>query len=149
MTPVSEAAQSCPTLCNPMDCSLPHSSVHGIFHARVLEWVAISCSRGSSWPRDWTQVSRIVGRHFTIWATRKVTLYSSPSLTQAKLFFFSFFKQNSCFHLDFAQCLYCWHSTWSVWSVHVFPTVLSTASPPLPLVLVKLRGLAVPFSWAG
>ena len=47
----SEAAQSCPTLCDPMDCSLPGSSVHGIFQARILEWVAISISRGSSQPR--------------------------------------------------------------------------------------------------
>ena len=44
----SEVAQLCPTLCNPMDCSLQGSSVHGIFQARVLEWVAISFSRGSS-----------------------------------------------------------------------------------------------------
>ena len=55
----SEVAQSCPTLCNPMDCSPPGSSIHGILQARGLEWVAISFSRGSSWPRDWTQVSRI------------------------------------------------------------------------------------------
>ena len=68
----SEVAQSCPTLCNPMDCSLPGSSVHGIFQAIVLEWIAISFSRGSSWPRDWTRVSRIVDRCFTIWATREV-----------------------------------------------------------------------------
>ena len=68
----SEVAQSCPTLCDPMDCSLPCSSIHGIFQARVLEWVAISFSRGSSRPRDRTQVSRIVGRCFTIWATREV-----------------------------------------------------------------------------
>ena len=54
-----------------MDCSLPGSSVHGIFQARVLEWVAISFSRGSSWPRDRTQVSFIEGRRFTIWATRE------------------------------------------------------------------------------
>ena len=60
----SEVAQSCPTLCNPMDCSLPGSSVHGIFQARVLEWVAISFSRGSSQPRDQTWVSLIVGRCF-------------------------------------------------------------------------------------
>ena len=53
----------------PMDCSLPGSSVHGIFQARILEWVATSFSRGSSWPRDQTRVSRIAGRHFTIWAT--------------------------------------------------------------------------------
>ena len=65
----SEVAQSCPTLCSPMDCSLPGSSVHRIFQARVLEWVAISFSRGSSQPRDRTWVSHIAGRHFTIWAT--------------------------------------------------------------------------------
>ena len=53
----SEVAQSCPTLCDPMDCSLPGSSVHGIFQARRLEWVAISFSRRSSRPRDWTRVS--------------------------------------------------------------------------------------------
>ena len=52
----SEVAQSCPTLCDPMDCSLPGSSIHGIFQARVLEWVAIFFSRGSSQPRDRTQV---------------------------------------------------------------------------------------------
>ena len=66
----SEVTQSCPTLCNPMDYSLPGSSVHGILQARVLEWVAISFSRGSSQPRDWTWVSHIVGRRFTVWATR-------------------------------------------------------------------------------
>ena len=56
----SEVAQSCPTLCDPMDCSLWGSSVHGIFQAIVLEWIAISFSRGSSQTRDWIQVSRIV-----------------------------------------------------------------------------------------
>ena len=65
----SEVAQSCPTLCDPMDSSQPSSSVHGIFQARILEWVTISFSRRSSWPRDRTRVSRIVGRRFTIWAT--------------------------------------------------------------------------------
>ena len=58
----SEVAQSCLTLCDPVDCSLPGSSVHGILHARILEWVAISFSRGSSRPRDRTQVSHIAGR---------------------------------------------------------------------------------------
>ena len=46
-------AQSCLTLCSPMDCSPPVSSVHGIFEVRILEWVAI-ISKGSSWPGDWT-----------------------------------------------------------------------------------------------
>ena len=62
---VSEVAQSCPTLCDPMDYSLPGSSIHGIFQARVLEWVTISFSRGSSQPRDWTWDSRIIDRRFT------------------------------------------------------------------------------------
>ena len=62
----SEVAQSCTTLCDPLDCNLSGSSVHGIFQARVLEWVAISFSRGSSQPRDQTQVSHIAGRRFTL-----------------------------------------------------------------------------------
>ena len=68
---VSEVAQSCPTLCDPVDCRPPGSSVHGILQAGILEWVAISFSRGSSWPRDWTQVSRIAGRRLNLWATRE------------------------------------------------------------------------------
>ena len=64
-------AQSCPTLCDPMDCSPPGSSLHGILQARTLEWVAIPFSRESSWTRDPTQVSCIAGRFFTIWVTRK------------------------------------------------------------------------------
>ena len=63
--------QSCPTLCNPMDCSPPGSSVHGILQARILEWVAVPFSRGSLQPRNWTQVSLIASRFFTIWATRE------------------------------------------------------------------------------
>ena len=76
----SEVAQSCLTLCDPMDCGLPGSSVHGIFQARVLEWVAISFSRGSSWSRDQTQVSHIEGRRFTIWATREVLVIVVPNV---------------------------------------------------------------------
>ena len=53
-------------------CSLPGSTIHGIFQARILEWVAISFSRRSSQPRDWAQVSHIAGRRFTVWATREV-----------------------------------------------------------------------------
>ena len=67
----NEVAQLCPTLCDPMDHSLPSFSVHGVFQARILEWVAISFSRGSSPPRDRTQVSSIAGRCFTLWATRE------------------------------------------------------------------------------
>ena len=67
----SEVAQLCPTLCHPMDCNLQRSSIHGIFQAKVLEWVAISFSRGSSQPRDQTWASHIVGRCFMIWATKR------------------------------------------------------------------------------
>ena len=63
---VSVTVKLCPTLCDPMDCSLPGFSVHGTFQTRILEWVAISFSRGSSQPRDQTRVSRIVGRCFNL-----------------------------------------------------------------------------------
>ena len=55
--PECEVAQLCLTLCDPMDYSLPRSSVHGIFQARILKWVAMPSSRASSQPRDWTHVS--------------------------------------------------------------------------------------------
>ena len=61
-----KVAQSCPTLCNPMDYT-----VHGILQARILEWVAFVFSRGSSQPRDQTQVSHIAGGFFTSWAIRE------------------------------------------------------------------------------
>ena len=64
-----KVAQLCLILCDPTVCSLQGSSVHGIFQARIWEWVAISFSRGSSWPRNRTWVSRIAGRCFTLWAT--------------------------------------------------------------------------------
>ena len=66
--------QSCQTLCNPMDYSPPGSSAHGSLQASIQKWVVIPFSRGSSQSRDWTQVSHIVGRFFTIWATRKATV---------------------------------------------------------------------------
>ena len=59
------AAKFCPTLCDPMDCSLPGSSVHGILQARILEWVAISFSRGSSWSRIEPASPALAGRFFT------------------------------------------------------------------------------------
>ena len=67
-------AKSCPTLCDPTDCSLPGPSVHGISQPRILDWVAIFFSRGSSQPRSQTHISHIAGRFFTDWATRKAKL---------------------------------------------------------------------------
>ena len=74
----SEVTQSCLTLRNPMDCHLPDPSVHGIFQARILEWVAISFSRGSSRPRDRTQVSHIAG----ICIQWKTCIYTNISSAQ-------------------------------------------------------------------
>ena len=67
----AKSLQSCPTLCDPIDSSPPGSSVPRILQARTLEWVAISFCRGSSQPRDRTQVSCIASRRFNLWATRE------------------------------------------------------------------------------
>ena len=71
--------QLCLTLCNPMDCSPPGFSVHGILQARILEWIAIPFSRTSQ-PRDWTLVSSITGRFVTIWSIGKSYFIFSISL---------------------------------------------------------------------
>ena len=88
---VSDVAQSCPTLCDPMDYSPPGSSVHGILQARILEWVAISFSRGSSQPRDWTRIScvsctgRWIPYHCTIWEELMVQRFRVFSLFSIQL----------------------------------------------------------------
>ena len=74
-------AQLCPTLCDSPDCSPPGSSVLGISQARILEWVAVSFSRGLSRPRDQTHVACIVGGFFTVWATREAILHIYEWLT--------------------------------------------------------------------
>ena len=93
-------AQSCLTLCNPTDCSPPGSSVHGILQASILEWPDIPFSRGSSQPRDWTLVSYIAGRFFTIWATGE----SCTSVWEYHIFMkegmFSFLWRIERFHLN-------------------------------------------------
>ena len=73
-------AQSCPTLCDPMDCNLPSSSVPGIFQARILEWVAISYSKGSSWLRDWVHISCISLSSHLHWQADSLPLYHLGSL---------------------------------------------------------------------
>ena len=70
-------AQSCLTLCDPISHRPPGSSVHGILQARMLKWVAIPFSRGSSRPRDQTQFSLIAGKYFTTWATREALYLSN------------------------------------------------------------------------
>ena len=79
-------AQSCLTLCDPMDCRLPGSSVHGILQARILEWVAIPFSWRSSWLRNQIQVSCIVGRFFTSWATTEAACILVNKIYHKSLF---------------------------------------------------------------
>ena len=76
------ATQLCPTLCNSLYCNPPGSAVHWILQAIILEWVAMPSSRGSSQPRDQTQVSRITGKFFTLWATREAPWDWCTGMTQ-------------------------------------------------------------------
>ena len=72
----------------PVDWSPPNSSIHGILQARILEWVAIFFSRGSSWPRDWTQVSHTAGRRFNLCTTREALNYGkAKKIFQRKEFY--------------------------------------------------------------
>ena len=80
-------AQSCPTFCDPMDCIPPGSSVRGILQTIILEWVSIPFSRGSSWPRNQTQVSCTPGRFFTIRLTREASSFIHV-VACVKIFFF-------------------------------------------------------------
>ena len=87
---------SCVRLCNPMDCSLPGSSLFGILQTRVLEWVVISFSRGSSKFRDQTRVSLIPGRHFNFWAT-----WEAPHVE-----IFSFIQKQNVFFVNLSKNYY-------------------------------------------
>ena len=85
-------AQSCPTLCDSIDYSLPGSSVRGIFQTRILEWVAISFSRGSSWGKDWTHVFYVslplchLGSPLCM---KRTSLFFSSNLCFPTFFFFN------------------------------------------------------------
>ena len=85
------------TLCNPVDCSPPGFSVHGILQARILEWIAISSSRGSSWPRDETRVSCTANGFFTTWTTREAPLQVKFILVT------NFFKKIQLARLDIVE----------------------------------------------
>ena len=109
-----KVTQSCPTLCDPMDCSPPGSSVHGILQARILEWVAMPSSRACSWPRYGTWVSCIAGRFLTVWATREASFPDYPDYPYPKLMIF---------WLDHKQLLYKFLSSW-VSQKHLFSKCL-------------------------
>ena len=96
---VCSVAQLCLTLCDPMDCGLPGSSAHGIFPPRILEWVAISSSRRSSWPRDQTHAScaSCIG---TLILYHWVTWKSQASFS---------WVMNSLFPLNLSDASYFWN----------------------------------------
>ena len=98
----------CPTLCNPMDCSPPGSSVHEIPQARILEWVIISFSRGSSWLRDWIQVLCISRWILYHWTTKEAPCFPAHSDdTGSAWWSFSFlgcrFLEETVFHTGWMQ----------------------------------------------
>ena len=101
-------AQLCLTLCDPVDCSPPGPSVHGILQARILEWVALSSSRGSSWPRNPTQVSHIAGRFFIIWATREDLMVERVFFFFKDLFWSGPFLKPVLNFLQYCFCFIFW-----------------------------------------
>ena len=126
-----------------MDCSLAGSSIHAISQARVLEWIAISFSRVSSWPRDRTQVSYIAGRCFTLWATREALLNRKLGQFTGLGFFFFFgliLRVISTFIIIFHHdettepsfysisllCVVCFHflHSWGKTGLHVCPATV-------------------------
>ena len=113
-----KVAQSCPTLWDCMDCS----SVHEIFQARILEWVAISFSRGSFRPRDRTWVTCIAGRVFTIWATREA-LWSN-GCWQFDLFLLPFL--NPACTYGSSWFMYYWSLAWRTLSITLLACEMST-----------------------
>ena len=79
-----KVAQPCSSLCDTIDCSLPRSSVHGILQSRILEWVAVPFSRGSSQPRNWIGVSCIAEGFFTSWATKEANKYQGKNFCASR-----------------------------------------------------------------
>ena len=111
--------QSCPTLCDPMDCGLPGSSVRGILQERILEWVAISYSRGSSWLRDRTLVSYMscTGRrilcHCATWEAQKMPYQGKCLVGQPAAHW-----DRSPLTLQYSQCTMILHQTTTIIYVH-------------------------------
>ena len=137
-----KSLQSCPTLCNPMDCSLPGSFVHGILQARTLEWVTMPSSRRSSWPRDQTHVSCIsciAGRFFTTEPLGKPIIYYTWVYLSESFIALPSSGGNHCYP-SACQCLMLlrssmlllWDKGWvkgSQWYVWIYSQPLSLALP--------------------
>ena len=133
--------QLCLTLWDPMDYSPPGSSVHGILQARILEWVAMPSSGGSSQPRDWTRISCTAGRFFTFWAR-----WSGTTSTLGTNHSWDPLLETSPHPIPFIFCFSCLAKrTLESWSFFVFPPLsppdgpsASLASEPLASSTVKI-----------
>ena len=119
----AKSLQSCPTLCDPMHCSQPDSSVHGILQARILEWVAVPSCRGSSWPRDWTCVSYIscIGRQ---------VLHTSATWEAFVILYFPFNFSYSLFNTQF-WCSFSKTRVWFTCSSSVLVPMIACVTPAL------------------
>ena len=126
-------AQSCLTLCDPMDCSPPGCSVRGIHQARILEWVAIPFSRGSSQPRDWTQVSCIARRFFQLWDMCIQGMYVGEYWDV---------MQNTLITVDW--CLKCWNSLNMQQTFMLLLTCQTPCHPSLPHSFILLKNIRCP-----
>ena len=104
---MSEVAQSCPTLCDPMDHSLPGSSVLGTLKARALEWIAVSFSR-SSHPRNQTWVSRITSRRLTIWASHVLHFLNQDGMSRCNLLDLAWIPHTHIYYKLCYCCCCCW-----------------------------------------
>ena len=137
--------QSCPTLCDPMDCSPPGFSIHGILQERILEWIAIPFSRESSWPRDWTQVFCIASRFFAVWATREAQSVKSWT------------SKPNLYDISFSYWVTLHHSSIVFSSVHQFsrsvvsnsvrPHESQHARPPCPSPTPRVHPNSCASSW--
>ena len=113
--------QSCPALCDPMDCSLPGFSILGILQVRILGCVTIPFSRGPSQPRDQTWVSCIAGRFFTVWAIRWVSFNYWN-----KYFSSNYFSIRSKYTISFCEAvMFEYGSKKSVYLNHILYAILS------------------------
>ena len=148
----SELAQSCPSLCHPMDCGLPGSSIHGVLQASVLEWVAIAFSRGSSWPRDWTQVSHIAGKRFTLWANRetrkkKIKTNNSEYEEVAAGGTWGSILLGTLWGTTLDNCRHFPTNAWRNWAICTLPLILIGWGPPVGRVSPQPFQFALHLSW--
>ena len=129
--------------CDPRDCSLPGSSVHGVSQAGILEWVAIFFSRGFSWPRDWTHVSCLAGGFFTTESSGKLSFFFImliKTFSQIKIFIYKSLctleshMRSGSLSVHLLMCL-----QWLQFSVDNY--LLSNEYKSLKVPLIQIHGL--------